>query len=235
MTDSDGGGHRHRVHPRWVWLGLALALVGSGLIGLGVARLSLLLGVIGSVVLVLGVLLGVAGGLMYDARTQATAGTEVEQVVHGDVHQGIAPGDMVPGERARIDAAETTALTRDNLRRSRQRGRVPLAPLAGWIMLGIAVFIPMSQPWFIGHTATGGDSAARDAGAAILLGLSGLRIATGRGRHTIAVAIAALAGLGLLLGGLFADHSGTGIVVVEIGCGVLAILAAIAAGARPRT
>ena len=64
-----------------------------------------------------------------------------------------------------------------------------------------------------------------------------------RGRHPVCAVLAAVAGGCLVLNGLLAEHHGTGLVVVELTCGFLTLLAAVAvwstepplAGLPPRT
>ncbi|MBA8803297.1 hypothetical protein FB382_001588 [Nocardioides ginsengisegetis] len=228
----DHSTRRPLVRPRWVWGGLAVALAGLGVLGLGIALLSLWCSITGAALLVLGAASSVAGGIMYDASPELSAGTEMRQIVRGDVHEAVSTRESVREPNARLHAAQTTART-DALLRARPTTSRPLAPIAGWSLLGITTFVVVSQPWFLAHSANGHDSALRDTGLVILSGLAGIRIATGVGRHLMAVALATLAGLGLLLGGLFAQHDRTDLVIVETTCGVITIVLALAGGARP--
>lgn len=223
----------HRVHPRWVWGGMVVALLGGAVLALGISLLWMTISIVGAAILIVGALIALAGGIMNDARNGLAAQEEMRQVVHGDVHEGVSAGDMIGDSVAHEDAARTADQTRMVLRHANAKVQVPLAPLAGWLMFALAWIVALSQPWLIGHTATGGTTAARDAGLAILVGLSGFRIATAQGLARVAVLIAFLAGVGLVLGGVFADHSGRGIPIVETAYGVFTILAVVAAALSP--
>jgi hypothetical protein len=88
--------HRsHLVRPRWVWGGLIVALLGSCLLGWGIAVLSWTESVAGAVLLLIGGAAGVGGGVMFDARIHLAVGEEMRQVREGDVHEGIGPGDRL--------------------------------------------------------------------------------------------------------------------------------------------
>ena len=223
----------HRVHPRWVWGGLAVALLGAAILAIGVALLWTITSIVGAAVLCGGALMAITGGVMNDSHSQLTAQEEARQVAEGDVHEGVPPGEMLHGQVINRDAARSSARTRSVIRRANTRVPVPWAPLSGWLLFALAWFVALSQPWFIGHTATGGDTAARDGGLAIIVGLSGFRIATAQGLPRIAIGVAALAGVGFVLGGLLAAHSGRGIPIVETAFGVLTIIASVVAALSP--
>jgi hypothetical protein len=91
----------------------------------------------------------------------------------------------------------------------------------------------MSQWELVAPTATGRSNSFRDTGFAILLGLGGLRLAVAPGLHPIAASITIFAGLGLVLGGVLAHHSGTGLATVEVASGCLALLSSLIAFVSP--
>lgn len=229
---SDTGNRRHLVRPRWVWGGLVVALAGMSVLGLGIALSSLWCSIVGAALLAIGAAGSVAGGVMYDASPQVSARRELRQVARGDVHEGVSSRELVREPQARLDAEQTTART-DAILRARPATSPPLAPIAGWTLLGITALVVISQPWFLAPTATGRDSAFRDTGLVVLIGLAGIRIATGAGRRPMAVALATLAGIGLLLAGLFAQHDRTGLVIMETTCGVITVVLSLAGGVRP--
>ncbi len=230
---TTGDSSPRRVHPRWIWGGLVVALLGAALLGLGISLLWLGTSIVGAAILFAGASMTVAGGMMNDARSGLAVRDEVRQVAEGDVHAGVAPGDMIEGSRAKADAARTSAQSRRTLQRANTRAPAPLAPLAGWLLVALAGVVVLSQPWFIEHTATGRNTAVRDALLAILVALSGLRIATARGLPRVAIVVAALAGAGFVAGGLLAHHSGRAISAVETAFGVFTILATVAAVSSP--
>ncbi len=230
--DQDQDQDRHPYRPRWVWGGLLGALVGLGLLGVGLVLSSLWTSVTGSVLLVAGTASSLLGGVLYDAVPHLSARRQLKQVRRGEPHEGVSPHDMVREPVARLEARQTTERTQDILS-ARPGPPAPLAPIAGWALLGVTALVVVSQPWFVAHSTTGRDSAFRDMGLVIIIGLAGLRIATVPGRRTIAVALALLSGIGLLLGGLIAPHGQADLAVLETICGLLTIGLALAGGARP--
>lgn len=224
----------HLVHPRWVWGGTLAALVGLAVLGVGIALLSLPLSTVGAAVLLLGGAASAVGGVMYDAGSGADPGKELEQVREGDAHEGTYPGEMIGDQRARRDAAETSRQVRARVD-ARPTARAPLAPGAGWAMLGMAGFVVLSQPWFVDNTAVGRDTALRDTGLAVLLGLTGLGIASASRRHWVLLVLAAGAGAGFVLAGLLAEHANARTAGLEVACGVLTLAAVGMAAARPRS
>jgi hypothetical protein len=114
------------------------------------------------------------------------------------------------------------------LRRSDEQPMPSLVPLAGWALLLVCLVLLWAQGTLVAQDPVGRTNSFRDTGVAILSGLVGLRLAMTPGRHPLSAALAAVAGGCLLLNGFFADHHGTGLIVVEIACGSLALLAAIA-------
>lgn len=228
----DHSTRRPLVRPRWVWGGLAVALAGLGVLGLGIALLSLWCSITGAALLVLGAASSVAGGIMYDASPELSAGTEMRQIVRGDVHEAVSTRESV---REPKRTAPRGTDHRQN-RRPPQSATNHLSPTRTdrGLVPARDHYLRSRQPTLVpAHSANGHDSALRDTGLVILSGLAGIRIATGVGRHLMAVALATLAGLGLLLGGLFAQHDRTDLVIVETTCGVITIVLALAGGARP--
>jgi hypothetical protein len=95
VTDMTRRRRNHLVRPRWVWGGLFVALLGGCVLGLGIALLSWSESIAGTVLLLVGGAASTWGGVMYDARTQLAVGQELHQLLGGDVHEGIGPGDMM--------------------------------------------------------------------------------------------------------------------------------------------
>ena len=220
------------VRPRWVWGGLVLAVGGAALLGLGIALLSWWLSVVGAVVLLAGIAVGLRGGVAYDAH-QVSARGELQKVVEGETRKGIVPGEMVhdpDAERASLEAEQTRRVVEQ---RSRVAGTPPLAPLAGWALVLLAVFLLFSQWELFPTTETGQDNGLRDLGLGILCGLAGLRIVVAGGRHVVAAVVAVLAGVGLVLSGTLAEHTSAMTPWVVTLCGALALLSGVAAFVSP--
>ena len=126
------------------------------------------------------------------------------------------------------NAGVVTRRLRALLRRSDEQPMPSLVPLAGWALLLVTLVLLWAQGTLVAQDPVGRTNSFRDTGVAIVSGLIGLRLAMVPGRHPVSAALAGLAGACLLLNGLVAQHHGTGLVVVETACGVLALLAAIA-------
>ena len=224
---------QHLVRPRWVWGGLLLALIGAGTLGLGPALLSWTFSILGAGLLLLGAAASLRGGVLYDAVPTLAVRRELRQVLEGDVHQGIAPGETVPAPAARRDAIATNRSTRAVQDSAKHPNDVHWAPVAGWVLLLITIVLTVSQWELVAPSATGRENSLRDTALAIALGLGGLRIALSRGRHLIATSVIGLAGIALILVGLFADHDHQGLAVVEVASGFLAVLCSLIAAASP--
>ncbi len=228
-------GDRHLVHPRWVWSGLAVALVGAGLLGIGIAVLSWTTSIAGSVILLVGAAASLRGGVLYDARTRGDFGTEAREVLEGDVHPGITPGDVVDDPAAVRDAVRTDETRRRLEASSTGVSGAGWAPVAGWLLLSVTVVLVVAQGSVVAHTTTGRDNGYRDTGLAILIGLAGLRLIQTPGRHLITAGVTLVCGAALVANGLVADHDRTVTVVVEVAAGCVAVLCALVAWRSPET
>jgi hypothetical protein len=235
-TDDSPPGLRraqHVVRPRWVWGGLAGALSGAVVLSIGVVLLSAPLALTGTVLLLLGAACSVRGGVLYDAVPGFSPRQELRQVRDGTVHQGVAAGDMVGTDRAQRDAVASNHLTRDLERAAHHPEQAQWAPAAGWMCMLITATLVVSQWNLVAHNATGASNSFRDTGWAILLGLSGMRVAVVAGRHRISAAVILVSGLGLALGGMLAEHDHFGLEVVEVTSGCLAVACALTAYLSP--
>lgn len=135
----------------------------------------------------------------------------------------------MPAQPLRDESADLVARRlRGLLRRSDQQSMPSLVPVAGWALLLVTLVLLWAQGTLVAQDPVGRTNSFRDTGVAILSGLVGLRVAMTPGRHPVGAALAAVAGGCLLLNGFLAQHHGTGLIVVEIACGAVAVLAAIA-------
>lgn len=103
-----------------------------------------------------------------------------------------------------------------------------LVPVAGWALFLISLVLLWAQGTLVARDPVGRTNSFRDTAIAILVGLVGIRAGMTRGRHPVCAVLAAVVGGCLVLNGLLAEHHGTGLVVVELACGFLALLAAVA-------
>lgn len=114
--------------------------------------------------------------------------------------------------------------------------KAPPAPrggsAAGWFLLVVPALVFVAEPFFVGHEAIGRQSSYRDLPFGVLIGLSGLWIVISAGRHTIPAVLAGICGVGLLFGAILAPHANVGVTVMEVFCGVFAVVVAALVGVR---
>ena len=233
MTDTRTHDSRHLVRPRQVWSGLALALLGAALIGLGVALGSWPWAIVGIVVLLGGAGLGLRGGVLYDVHRQHP-GQEVEQVAHGDVHAGVAPGEMVHDPQVRRTSRTLDQQREALIRQTHEAPRPPMAQLGAIVVLLVSVFLLVAQWDVYPPGKTPQTNALWSLGFAILAGLAALRILVGQpGRHLPAALLILLSGVGLLLRAFLADHVIDATAIAEGVSGALVLLGGLAALLSP--
>jgi hypothetical protein len=208
-------------------------VTGAAVLSVGLVALSGPLSVAGVLVLLLGAACSLHGGVLDDAVPGFSPRRELRQVRDGEVHAGVTPGEMVDTDRARRDAVASNRRTRDLERAAHHPGKAHWAPVAGWTCMLVTAMLVVSQWNLVAHNATGASNSFRDTGWAILLGVSGLRVAVVPGRHRISAAVIVVSGLGLLLGGMLAEHDHRGLQLVEITSGCVALVCALAAYLSP--
>ena len=219
---------KHLVRPRWVWGGTFLLVTGTVVIGVGVDLTNWPWSIIGMVLLALGAVVAARGGLMNDFHTHGSARTEMRNVVEGNVRPGLAPGTDLSTPESREKSREL-----DHRREALEQAAVEaprpamVRPAAG-ILLLIALLLLVSQWELYPIGIPGQTNANRSLGCAIVLGLAGLRILTSQPDQRVRVssALAALAGLSLILNGLLARHDRLSTAVAEGCCGALSWAAA---------
>ena len=226
MTETTKHRSDHLVRPRRVWGGLGLALIGAALIGLGVSLTSWPWAVAGIVVLLAGAALGVRGGGLYDVHT-GSPGVELQQVIHGEAHEGVAPGDTIHDPQARRTSRELDERRRELVRESHDAPRPPLANLGAILVLTVAVFLLVAQWGLYPPGDTPQTNGLWSLGFAIVSAAAGLRIMLGQpGRHLPSVALLLVSGVGLLLRAFLADHAIAGTAIAEGVSGALVLVGA---------
>lgn len=218
---------RHLVHPRWVWTGLVFVLAGVALAGVGIALASWAWTIAGAAIALVGAGTVIAGGGMYDAR--ASLHGEMAAVAHGDVHEGVAPGEMVHDEKAQQVAVDQDAVHRRVLAARERTSRPPLAPIGAGLLILVGVILMFAQ-WALFPTGVAGqDNGLRDLIFGMIGALAGMRVLVAQpGPHPIAGGVGLVCGLILLLGAFLAGHRIGGTEVVVGMCGVFAIAGALA-------
>lgn len=221
--------HRHLVRPRWVWAGTALAVAGVVVGGIGATFPIWWLVGVGVVLLLVGAVLALKAGVLYDVRG-SDPGSEVGSVVHGDVHEGV-----VPGETRSTPAARERAVAVSDRRRALEwraghgDGPGTVRP-AGAVLLLLCGLLVAAQWSIYPPEHPGQDNALRALGCGILIGFVGLRFCTAQpgSTHRIASALGALGGLLLVANAVLAPHVLWGTSALEVCAGVVALAAAVA-------
>ena len=235
-TGSTSSTRRHTlVRPRLVWSGLALALLGVVVAGVGLMSSAWLLVGGAVLVLVIGACLSWAGGAMHDATTGLDLHDELRAVRDGTTHPGVRAGAQTGSTAAHEEAARQTRVTQQVLDQARHTSASDWTKPAGWTLLLVAAVLLVSQWELVAHSATGRSNSYLDTAVAIVLALVGLRQALTPGPHRITAALAGLSGLGLTLNGVLATHDHASLAVVETAGGLVALLCAAAATLSTRT
>lgn len=225
MTSSRSS-TRRMVRPRWVWGGTVISIVGLALLSVGAVLLSWPWSVLGGAIAVAGAVVAWRGGVLYDVHTSAAL-SEVGQVAHGTVHEGVAPGQTVA-----TSAAARRRTTEVERRRRRLESAAMMSPRpgptrpAGWLLLLIAVFLTVAQWALYPLERPGQTNAVRALGAAIVLALTGMRLISAVSRPPrVAALVCIVVGLALLANAVFAEHDVDATAASEGVCGALAVVA----------
>ncbi len=220
----DFEGPEHRVRPRFSWGGLVLLILGGVVAGVGFTIISVPWIVAGLVVIVLGAAAALYGGLFYDIEGRGASFDDERRVVPGATATAKAPA--LQGRVEEEEHALTEMRDRPGVRPGWQKP-------AAWALLIIAAWLVATQSVFYERTPTGRVGTYRVAAAGLVIALPALYLVLVRGSR-LAAGLCALAGLGLVLGGVLADHGHARSAVNEILCGVLVLALAPVAARLPR-
>ena len=205
-----------------------MLIAGTVVVGVGVAVASWSWSIVGLVVMALGAGAALRGGILYDARTSGAVQGEIRDVVEGNVHPGVVPGDTVSTPASRQRSRELDHRREALERATIQAPRPSMVQPAAGLLLLVALFLLVSQWELYPIGLPGQSNATRSLGCAIVLALAGLRIVTAQPdqRLRISSGLAALAGLLLILNGSLAQHDRLATAVAEVVCGALSCVAA---------
>lgn len=219
-----------QVRPRWVWAGLALAVLGLMVLTAGLIELSWTWVVPGLALLGVGLTVSAYGGVLSDSRT-GHPGQELSEVEHGEAHQGASPGAMVHARHAEEASRRADATRQELLAASRQVGRPNLSPVGSGLVLLTCAWLTVAQWSIYPMSLVGQNNALRDLGVALVVALAALRAAVA-GPRAAAAAVMVAGGVALLLfGDLMPHHSGT-VRWNELLCGLLVVTGAVMAADR---
>ncbi|MGA8846898.1 MAG: hypothetical protein WB471_09825 [Nocardioides sp.] len=230
---------RHRtadraVRPRGVWAGVALAVVGASLAGLGVALGSWVISLVGVAVLLAGAVVGARSGVLYDVRGVDSVSDELSDIRHDATYSGVAPGDMSDQESAQ-ETSRRMDRRRENILAERAGAPRPaLAPLAGGTLVLVGVVLLVAQGTLYPSGATGQSNAGRALAVAIVAAATGLRYLVATGRHWGFAAAALAAGAALTVSGVLTGHTRDATVGLEITCGLVVVASAVIGVLSPR-
>ena len=219
-----------QVRPRWVWTGLALAVLGLMLLAAGVIELSWTWVVPGLVVLGVGVSVSAYGGVLSDSRT-GHPGQELSEVQHGEVHQGASPGAVVHAQHAEEVSRRADATRHELLAASGRVGRPNLSPVGGGLGLLTCTWLTVAQWTIYPMSLVGQNNALRDLGVALVVALAALRVAVA-GPRRAAPAVMLAGGVALLLFGALMPHHSAAVRWNELLCGLLVVAGAAMAADR---
>lgn len=189
--------NRPQIRPRFLWGGVATALLAAGLAGVGVVLPSVLVVVAGCVAFALGAGLAWYGGLAYDSRRGTSPERVGEEVAEGDARPGTRPSRRIEDPELRRRAADQSRQTEEILART-TRGRAPaLAPIGGVVLgltaIGLTLALGALYPREV-VTPTRVDGLL-----ATTLALASIRVLTARKPTPVTATVSLAAGATLLL------------------------------------
>jgi hypothetical protein len=221
-----------RVHPRTVWAGVALCVLGMALVAAGMTTGAAPVTSAGVVVIGVGLLVAWRGGILRDAHTNGALRAEVDQTWHGDTRRGVAPGSRLRRTPSRDRETQAAEARRDRSgSRSAARPGTSLGDAAPTLLLVAAAWTFVSQfALALPYSELGQDTALRDTGIAVVLALSALSLRQ-TGARRLATGLCLACGVALVLSGAVLAHATTRAAWSEIVTGVFVlIMAATSAG-----
>lgn len=220
-TEQQGG----RVHPRLVWAGTALAVLGLVGISVGIIDSSWWWSVAGVVVLVVGAVVAWRAGVRSDGRVEDPA-AEVDDVVHGTTRSPGSRG-MALSPEGRARSAELDGRRRALELAAHEAPRPGPTRASAVVLLLVTLFLLGAQWELYPLEYPGQTNATRALGVDIVVGIVGLRLITSPdASHRVASTVAVVAGLALVLNGWLAAHDETSTAAVEVVVGVLVCVSA---------
>lgn len=133
-------------------------------------------------------------------------------------------------EGVRRRARQRSRSKRVALFRAHRLGRAPLAPVGGYLLILLGVWLLATQ-WLHPYTVVGQNTTLRDTGFSVVTLLCGLRLR--HRRSPVASVVSLVAGFLLVLSGFLLPHAGGGVGWNEVVVGLLAVLAgALTFGSR---
>jgi hypothetical protein len=234
-----------RVHPRVIWIGVGLAVLGMVVAMLAMTYLDTRWWLwVGLAIVGGGVALGWAFGLMRDVRMRPHgASVEASEVIHGESHRGVSPLSSVetssppPPAPASVNAGAAEGARPPPVPTPKriQWAGLAMALLGGWMVVApLLLFYP--------NTEMTNDVILRDYGFAVTLVVFGLLLRNPV-RHAAVVAVPALLAAALLLTVATSEplnvratvnEAAAGIVTLGLCAAHIFLRASVAPAQRPR-
>lgn len=149
-------------------------------------------------------------------------GEQMPGAVSGDTrderhdHEGRVRAVGEPAPRLQLESATPAEVRRD------------LLGPCGWVMLMCAAVLVGAECTLMGDSLNGQNNGYVETGAAIFLGLAGLRCLS-PGVHPVAGVLGVLTGVGVLVQAVFASEQSLGDHVVRYGTGGIAVIVGLVA------
>jgi hypothetical protein len=219
----------HLVRPRWVWIGVATAIVGMVLAGVEMMIGTTTWTLVGAAVTIIGLAVGWRGGIMYDVHASKALHHEVPEIIRNDVHQGISPSDQRHGQPTKRQAEPHNGQRSQPPAAPAAPTAIPtpaLAPLGVMGLLVLACWLLVGR-WIVSYPKTvhGYTNGEHDLALAIVVALCAIWMRQ-IGPNKVMTSLTSLWGVLLLVAATALPHDASGVAWDEATVGVLVVLCA---------
>jgi hypothetical protein len=217
------------VHPRWVWVGVATAIVGMVLVGVEMMIGTTTWTLVGAAVIIIGLAVGWRGGIMYDVHASKALHHELPEIIRNDVHQGISPGDQRHGQPPKRQTEPHNGQRSQPPAAPAAPTTIPtpaLAPLGVMGLLLLACWLLVGR-WMVSYPKTvhGYTNGEHDLALAIVVALCAIWMRQ-IGPNKVVTGLTSLWGVLLLVAATALPHDASGVAWDEATVGVLVVLCA---------
>jgi hypothetical protein len=226
---SSGVRPANLVHPRWVWVGVATAIVGMVLAGVEMMIGTTAWTLVGAAVIIIGLAVGWRGGIMYDVHASKALHHEVPEIIGNDIHQGISPSDQRHGQPTKRQAEPHNGQRSQPPAAPAAPTTIPtpaLAPLGVMGLLLLACWLLVGR-WIVSYPKTvhGYTNGEHDLALAIVVALCAIWMRQ-IGPNKVVTGLTSLWGVLLLVAATALPHDARGVAWDEATVGVLVVLCA---------
>lgn len=225
MSTPYSASDRHKIRPRWVWIGLLAGLAGLVVVSLGLMATSWTVAVPGIVLAAAGAVAAIYGGLYYDVAGRATTTNPAKDVRENPVTERPGPEAHIEDDKAEAKSRVVDERRREFLDAAMHHPFPSTVPLGAGLVLLVCVWVLLAQGALYPHTSLGQGHALLDMGVAIVLALAAMRLLLAAPRVWLSVLVA-IGGVTYLLVGLLIGHDSRSVEIAELAYGVLVLLGA---------